>query len=116
MFDKLDTLPSILSKEIRQRFAYAIDPDSMKFMPVFSSATILNPELYALLLDELFNAGKEEIKVWINRLPPQQAVQTPVRQQAMFSRLSNQRLANVNTERSSNRFVNSYNVLCLLVF
>lgn len=101
----------ILAKELRRRFAYSLDSNSDTFMPIFSAATILNPEFCALLPEDLFNAGREEIKVWINRIPSKTSIQAPIRQSIMFSRLPIQRLSSGQNERSSIRFVKFYYII-----
>lgn len=99
-------MPKLLAKEIRRRFAYAIDENSVKFMPILSAATMLHPNYCNLLPDNLFETGKKELKVWINRVPPQeQAAPNSVRQSTPFNRLSNQRSSIESIGRRSNRFV-----------
>jgi hypothetical protein len=94
-----------LANEIRRRFGYAIDPKSGKFMRIFSAATILHPEFYSLLPNELFNAGKEEIVLWVNRLPSQQTTSAPIHQSTLFKRLPTQRLVSGNSGIEFDRYV-----------
>lgn len=102
-------MPSTLAEKIRRRFAYAIDMNSDKFMPVFSAATVLHPEFCAYLPKKFFDVGKEEIDKWIKRLPPKASTQpasTPARQLSMFSRLSSQFAT--NHTRATTRFVTTF--------
>jgi hypothetical protein len=79
LFDHLEDLPTTLDTDIRQRFAYAINPsDSKNFVPGFAAASILHPQHFAFLPDDLFEAGRDEIEVWISRLPKEQPKEEPI--------------------------------------
>lgn len=67
-----------LAQELRRRFAYAIDKDSLKFSPILASGTILNPKICALLPKDLFDAGKKEIERWFFRIQTSTVLENPV--------------------------------------
>jgi hypothetical protein len=79
LFDHLENLPTTLATDIRRRFSYAINPsDSENFVPGFAASSILHPQYFALLPSDLFEAGRNEIEVWITRLPIEEPKNEPI--------------------------------------
>lgn len=94
----MGNLPTKLAKEVRTRFAYAIDPNSEKFSPILSAATILNPEFFPMIPPYLFDAGKQEVERWFKRIPNDET--QIVTQPVQYNRLS--RLAAQNNKAAFN--------------
>lgn len=86
MFSVLGDLPSKLSNELRRRFAKIIDPTSSNFSPLYSAATLIHPDFFSLLPEELVIAGKAEIGRWISRLPTDEL--SPLTTKPVSSRFS----------------------------
>lgn len=73
---------------MQRRFAYAIDPKSVKFSPTLAAATILNPAFFALLPSDLFTEGKKDIERWFLRVPDtEEFVPNPTAKSNPFGRL-----------------------------
>lgn len=93
-------------------FAYAINPDSPKFSPLPSAATILHPSFCSLLPANQFERGKGEIERWLSKISAQQTpvpIQNTASQSNMFGRLAaEQRQTTLNSVQSHTKYVKHF--------